>query len=117
MSVEDFHFAPYIVESTASNPDLAVFFRHQATYILEAAAVNAAESVFINSHNNYVLFGRDTPADLSLRHTALYGVFSSASAGDQLQVTATGPYLLTGGKQNLTPFLKVPNVTFYEIFT
>lgn len=117
MAVEELHFAPYMVESSASNPELAVFFRHHAPYVLEAPAVNAAQSVFINSINDYVLFGRDIPSAASLRYTVVYEVLSASPISARPQVIDTRMYQVFGGKRNLTPRLKVPTVTVYEIFT
>ena len=117
MAVEEFHFAPYVLESAASNPEFSVFFRHHAPYILEAAAANAEFSVFANSFNSYIINGRDEPDDWSLRHLRFYMVQAPAPVATRPQVLQTTVHQISGGKFNLTARLKLPFTTAYEILT
>ena len=115
MAVEDFHFAPYVLESASANPDFSVFLRHCSPYLLEAAAANAEFSVFVNSCNSYSLEGREKASAQSLRLVKSYLIESVELS--QPNMTQTRAYSVLGGFRNLTPYLKVPEIAAYEIFT
>jgi len=117
MAVEELHFAPYMVESSASNPDFAVFFRHYSPYVLMSASANADFSVFLQKSNYYSIEGVDFDAVTRFRHTQLYTLMSATPTDDRVRVMETKAYEVLGSFQSQISRLEVPHVTAYEIET
>lgn len=74
MAVEVFNTTGYIFESSAANPELAVFLRNASPYILEAPAVNSAFAVFVLGFSSYTLSGRAKPNSVYLADARIYEV-------------------------------------------
>lgn len=117
MAVEVFQHSPYVLESSASNPDFAVFFRNHGAYVLMASVTNPEFSVFVQESKDYYVFGGKTPNDWVVNIIKMYSVLSPAVSGDRPKCQELFVYGIFGGKRSLQPRIEQAFHSVYEVFT
>lgn len=117
MAVEVTHQSPYILESAASNPDFAVFFRHYGSYALMSSVSNPEFSVFMQENKFYNVSGGKRPNEWTVNVIKLYSIMAPAVSGDRPTQQELFVYGLFGGKRSLQPRIEQAHISVYEVFT